>query len=295
MRIRTFGYFLTEAFKSLRRNSWIGLASVGTMAVSLIIVGVSLLLVINTNNLASKLESNVQISAFIKDDVDLEQARALESKILSINGIANIEFISKDRALEEFRRQLGDQSRMVRALGGNNPLPHSYRITVKDPKQVKPIALKIAKIAGIEKVNYGQGVIERLFAVTKWVRAIGVAVIVLLALAAIFLIATTIRLTVFARRKEIQIMKMIGATNWFIRWPFLLEGMILGFVGALLAVIVVCFAYLTLADYLQRDLAFMGLRTDMRFLINISASLLGVGTFLGAVGSGISMHKFLRV
>ncbi len=295
MKIKTFGYFFKEAVSSLRRNSWIGLASIGTVAVSLIIVGVSLLLVINTNSLATRLESNVEITAFVKDNLDYDKARALEDRIAAVEGVSSLKFVSKDKALEEFRKQLGDQSSMINALGGSNPLPHTYRITVKDPKQVKTVADLVQKISGIGKVNYGQGVIERLFAVTKWVRVIGLVLIVLLALAAVFLIATTIRLTVFARRKEIQIMKMIGATNWFIRWPFLMEGMALGFVGALIAVCIVGFSYSAFVSYLQADLAFMGLRSDTRFLLILSSVLLATGTVIGAVGSGISMRKFLRV
>lgn len=295
MKLKTFSYFLKEALMSLRRNSWIGLASIGTVAVSLIIVGVSLLLVVNTNLLTRKLESNVQITAFVREDVELREARNLEDRIVSVDGIEEVRFVSKEVSLELFRKQLGKQSRMVEALGGNNPLPHSYQISVKDPKQVKAVALKIEKIDGIEKVNYGQGVVERLFAFTKWTRLIGVALMLLLGLAAIFLIATTIRLTVFARRKEIQIMKMIGATDWFIRWPFLMEGMMLGFVGALLAVCIVGASYLSFVSYLQRDLAFIGLRADSDFLLIMSLILTGVGMFIGAVGSGISMRKFLKV
>ncbi len=297
MRIRTISYFIREALKSLYRNSWMGLASMGTVAVSLIIVGLSLITVMNANYLAARLESNVEIIAFIKSDVSEDDARALKNEIQSIPGVSSVEFRSKDQALVEFRKELGEQQNMINALGGENPLPHLYKVTTISPGDVEGVAKKLELFPQMEKVDYGKGVVEKLFSITRWVRLVGLTVIVLLGLAAVFLIATTIRLTVFARRKEIQIMKILGATNWFIRWPFLVEGMVLGFTGALIAVLIVDFSYLAVIDYVQKDLNLniLGLQKDTRFLLLLGGVMLGVGTFIGALGSGISMRKFLKV
>ncbi len=297
MRIRTLGYFIREALKSLYRNSWMGLASMGTVAVSLIIVGLSLITVMNTNYLAARVESNVEIIAFLKSDLSEDDARALQEEIQSIPGIAKVDFVSKDQALIQFRKELGEQQSMINALGGENPLPHLYKITTISPEDVQGVAKKLESFRQMEKVDYGKGVVEKLFSITKWIRLVGLTVIVLLGLAAVFLIATTIRLTVFARRKEIQIMKILGATDWFIRWPFLLEGMVLGFTGALLAVLIVDVTYVAVIDYIRKDLnlSILGLQTDPQFLLLLGGVMLGVGTFIGAVGSGISMRKFLRV
>lgn len=297
MKIRTFGYFVREALQSLRRNSWMVLASVGTVAVSLIIVGLSFITVVNTNYMAARLESNVEIMAYLKTDVAEDEARSLKEQITGIPGVAGVRFITKDEALQEFRRELGDQENMIDALGGDNPLPHVYKITTISPRDVADVANKLRDFRQVEKVDYGKGVVEKLFAVTKWIRLIGVIVIALLGLAAVFLIATTIRLTVFARRKEIQIMKVLGATNWFVRWPFLMEGMVLGFSGALVAVIVVNLSYTALTDYLSKDfnIGIFGLQTDFHFLAMMAAALLILGTLIGALGSGVSMRKFLKV
>ncbi len=297
MRIRNFGYFIREALKSLRRNSWMVLASVGTVTVSLIIVGLSLVTVINTNSLIARLESNVEIIAYLKDEVSEQDARALKEKIAAVPGVAGVQFKSRDQALTEFRRELGDQENMITALGGENPLPHLYKVTTNSPSDVAKVAGELAAFKQMDMVDYGRGVVEKLFTVTKWVRLVGLTVIVLLGLAAVFLIATTIRLTVFARRKEIQIMKILGATDWFIRWPFLMEGMVLGFTGALVAILVVDGSYLALTDYVHQYLNFniFKLETDPQFLVILGGTLLAAGTFIGAVGSGISMRKFLRV
>ncbi|PKM82339.1 MAG: cell division protein FtsX [Firmicutes bacterium HGW-Firmicutes-14] len=297
MRIRTIGYFVREALKSLNRNSWMVLASVGTVAVSLIIVGVSLITVMNATYLATRLESNVEIIAYMKTEVNEEEALALKKEINKIPGIAKLQFINKDQALQEFRRELGDQKNMVDALGGQNPLPHLFKISAIAPEDVEKVAGALEKMKQMEKVDYGKNVVDKLFAITKWVRLVGIVVIVLLGLAAVFLIATTIRLTVFARRKEIQIMKILGATDWFIRWPFLMEGIVLGFTGAIIAVVIVDLSYVTATDYVRENLnlGLFGLQTDPHFLMALGAAMLGVGTFIGALGSSISIRRFLKV
>lgn len=297
MRIRTFGYFTGEAFKSLRRNSWMGFASIGTVSVSLIIVGISLIIIINSNYLAARLESNVEIIAYLKSSVSVDQAIDLNQKIKKIPGVAKVRFVSKEEALTQFRKELGDQQNMIDALGGSNPLPDLYKISTISPQDVEKVANKLQAIGEMDKVDYGKGVVEKLFAITKWVRLVGIVVMSLLSLAALFLIATTIRLTVFARRKEIMIMKILGATNWFIRWPFLMEGMVLGFTGAVIAVIIVDASYLAFTKYIIRDLDFniFGLQSDSRLMVIMGGGMLIAGTLLGAFGSGISMRKFLRV
>lgn len=297
MKIRTLGYFIRQAFQSLNRNAWLGLASVGTMAVSLIIVGISLIVVMNTNYLAASLEANVEIIAYLKDDVSLEQAQELNNQIKDIPGVSKVDFVTKDEAMAEFRKELGDQQNMVDALGGSNPLPNLFKITTIAPQDVEKVANGLQAMSEMEKVDYGKGVVEKLFSITKWVRLAGLVMVALLGFAAVFLIATTIRLTVFARRREIEIMRVLGATNWFIRFPFLMEGTVLGLTGATLAVGVVFGLYIAFNNYIVRDLNFniLGLHTDLRMMLMLGGGMLVFGAFLGALGSGISMRRFLKV
>ncbi|MBQ1511843.1 MAG: permease-like cell division protein FtsX, partial [Selenomonadaceae bacterium] len=226
MKLRTSEYFIREVLISLRRNNWMSFASVGTVAVSLFVLGVFMLLVLNMNRLASTLESQVQISVYFQEDIKDSVRDKVEEDILEMQGIESVKYVSKDEAMERLKERLGDQKYLLDALEEKNPLPDSLEVTVKMPEMVETAANAIVKMDGVEEAKYGQDVVEHLFDITRLMRIFGLALMVLLAGATLFIISNTIRLTVFARRKEIAIMKYVGATDWFIRWPFLLEGMV---------------------------------------------------------------------
>lgn len=296
MSLSSVQYIFREAFKSLRRNVLISLASTGTMAITLLVAGIFFLILVNTQNITSNLESDIEISVSLKDGLSSQAIEDVGKKIKSIPGVAEERFISKDQALADLKKKLGRRE-IFEAMGGQNPLPHVYRVKVENPRQVNDVAAKIEKLPGIEKVNYGREIVERLFAITRWLRLIGYVLMALLALATLFLVGTTIRLAFFARRKEIQIMKFIGATNWFIRWPFLVEGIVIGLVGSLLAAGLLAAAYFSLLNYVYSSpyLAFIPLRDDRQFLILFFSATVASGIVLGALGSIISLHRYLKV
>jgi cell division transport system permease protein len=269
-------------------------ASVGVVAVSLLILGSSLLLVLNANNIAANLESSVEISVFLKDKTSSDQIRDLENKIKGEPEVAEVHFISKAQALEEMKKNFGDNQDILDGLEEKNPLPDTLRIKTGSVEQVEPLARQLESFDQVDQVRYGQGVVEKLLALSKWVRSAGLVTMLLLGVAAVFLIATTIRLSVFARRKEIGIMKMLGATNWFVRFPFLLEGMFLGLTGSLLAVIAVYFGYLSLIGRIEVSLPFFQLVSDRTVLVPLVEALLGLGLGIGVAGSMISLRKFLN-
>ena len=194
-----------------------------------------------------------------------------------------------------FKQRLGEQQSILKALDGGNPLPNAFEVKMDKPEQVKPVALAMAQFKGVENAKFGQEIVEQLFSLTKMVRIFGVVLIAFLALAALFIISNTIRLTVFARRKEIGIMKYVGATDWFIRWPFLIEGVILGFSGALVAVVLINNLYGALIQQVYESLAFLPLIPQYPFINNISMIVLVIGTVIGALGSTISLRKFMQV
>ncbi len=295
MKINTIGYLLGEAFASLRRNSWMALASATTVAVTLMILGASLLMVLNIDYLAGAVESEVEIAVFIKQDAAPQRVFEIGEEIKKVAGVNEVKFVSKDDALVELRKNFEQKQGVLDMLGEKNPLPDKYRVKMDKPEQVKPAAEKFKQIAGVDKVNYAQGVVEKLFPVTRWVRVLGLVSVSLLALAAIFLISTTIRLTVFSRRKEINIMKFLGATDWFIRWPFILEGIVLGLMGSLVAVLVLYFTYDNLNQALLRTLPFLPLQRDMSIIGQVYELIIVIGTALGAIGSMISVRRFLKV
>lgn len=293
MKISSFPYFVMQAFKSIARNRWMSAASAGTVAVSLFICGLFFLLVLNTNHIATDLESSVEITVFFKPDAPEQEVKAAADKLAALQGIKDIKFVPKDKALENLQKQFADRANLIKAIG-DNPLPDAYEIKVLKPENVTTIAQVAEKLPGVWKVHYGKGIVERMFEVIKWIRGIGLVLMSLLAFGALFLISTTIRLTIHARRKEITIMKYVGASEWFVRWPFLLEGMFLGLAGTIIASTALYFVYLGIVNSMGLALSFLPLIKDPNIILQVDAVLLAVGALLGAVGSSLAMKKYLR-
>ena len=295
MKLRTSEYFIQETLRSLRRNNWMSFASVGTVAVSLFVLGVFLLLVLNMNRLASSLESQVQISVYLADGLSESARKDIASDIEALQGIEEIRYVPKEEAKERLAKRLGDQKYLLDALGEKNPLPDSFEVVLKSPALVETAAAAITRMDGVEQAKYGQDVIEHLFAITRLIRIFGLALMVLLAGATLFIISNTIRLTVFARRKEVAIMKYVGATDWFIRWPFLLEGMVLGFVGGVIAAVALRSFYAAMAAKITDTLTFFPLMPQYPSMNYITVALLLAGMAIGALGSALSLKRFLKV
>lgn len=295
MKVRTIEYYIREVFISLRRNNWMSVASIGTVAVSLFIFGMFLMMVMNMNKLAENMESQVQINVYLLDKVDREQSRDIEKDLKEIEGVESVGFVTKDEAMERFKDRLGDQKTLLDALDETNPLPDSFEVTVTNPDLVKTAAEKMEKLDGVECAKYGQDVMEHLFEITRLLRIFGFTLMLVLAFATLFIISNTIRLTVFARRKEIAIMKYVGATDWFIRWPFVMEGMVLGLFGSIIAAMVLRTAYTAMAEKVYDTLAFFPLIPEQPFLTYITIVVVISGMVVGAIGSAVSIKKFLKV
>lgn len=295
MKLRTAEYFIREAVVSVRRNGLMSVASVSTVALSLLILGLFLIMVLNLNNMASVLESQVQVTVYLQDNLTDREMREIGTRITKMPGITQVIYVTKDEALSRFKERLGEQQGILNALGDTNPLPNSFEVKVDKPELVKPTAQAIGEFKGVENARFGQEIIEQLFKLTRMIRVFGVVLIIFLAFAALFIISNTIRLTVFARRREIGIMKYVGATDWFIRWPFLIEGMILGFSGALIAVLLLTKTYGMFTEQIYQSMTFLPVIPKYPFLTNIGLLLLLTGMVIGALGSTISLRRFLRV
>ena len=294
MKISTSEYIVRETMISLKRNSWMSFASIGTVAVSLFVLGMFLILVVNMNRMVASLESQVEISVYIRDEVSDSGIHALEERITQMQGVESVKYVDRETAMKRFRERLGDQQFLLDSLGETNPLPNSFEVRILRPDMVRTAAEAIAEMPGVETAKYGQDVVEHLFDITRLVRLFGLALMFVLAMATLFIISNTIRLTVFARRKEIAIMKYVGATDWFIRWPFLLEGIVLGCLGGIVAAIVLRGAYRVIAAKIYDTLAFFPLLPENPFLHYVTAAILVCGMFVGALGSTISLKKFLK-
>ena len=294
MKISTSEYIVRETMISLKRNSWMSFASIGTVAVSLFVLGMFLILVVNMNRMVASLESQVEISVYIRDEVSDSGIHALEERITQMQGVESVKYVDRETAMKRFRERLGDQQFLLDSLGETNPLPNSFEVRILRPDMVRTAAEAIAEMPGVETAKYGQDVVEHLFDITRLVRLFGLALMFVLAMATLFIISNTIRLTVFARRKEVAIMKYVGATDWFIRWPFLLEGVVLGCFGGIVAAIVLRGAYRVIAAKIYDTLAFFPLLPENPFLHYVTAAILICGMFVGALGSTISLKKFLK-
>ena len=295
MKPRTLKYFFKEALKSMKRNGLMTLASISTVALSLFMLGVFLCGVINLNNMASSLENQVQLSIYLKDGLTTDQIMAVGKQIKAIPNLKHLEFVNKEQAMKEFKARLGDQQQLVNALGDVNPLPNSYVLTFDNPSDVKATAKLDTTFQGVESTHYGQDIVEELFRITQVIRIGGIVLIAFLAAATLFIISNTIRLTVFARRKEIAIMKYVGATNGFIRWPFLIEGMLLGLVGAIIAVLCVGEFYHFITMEVSESLAFFPLVPMFPFFYDVAIYILVGGIIVGAIGSTISLKQYMKV
>ncbi len=287
-------YILPEPFISLKRNILMTIAAILTVVITLYLCGIFGILVMNINENATMMENSVEIKAFIKDGINQEQMDSLSAQVKEINGVAEVEYISKAEGLESMSEEFGENAQILSAVE-TNPLPNSYTISAASPEDVLPIVEELERIDEIEEVRYGQGTVEKLFLLMKWLRIMGIAIMALLGLCAVVLISMNIRLSVTARREEIQVMRYVGASNSFIIWPFILEGVLLGLLGGIVAIILVLCSYNGVLSKIVDTLQFMTfLRLgDVAGLIICLMILMGV--VLGALGSGIAVRKHMQV
>ena len=288
-------YFLREAFRYLWRNAFMTFASVATMALCLTMLGMFVLMGLNLNHMANQVESTVEISIYLEDDIAADDLKNLEVELKKFPGVQEFSYLNKEKALARFRERLGDRQDLLSALGGENPIPASFQIRVGSPEQVKPLVKATTEMKGVDDTQFGQEIVEQIFSVARWMRIISLVLVFFLGMASLIIIANTIRVAVFARRREISIMKYVGATDGFIRLPFIIEGIILGFFGSLVATIVVDIIYSVISAQLAGALAFLPILPKYPLLLWLSIGLLLLGPIIGALGSIISIKRFLKV
>lgn len=295
MKLQTAEYYFREVCVSMVRKRWMTFASIGTVAVSLFVLGVFLILVLNMSRLAASLESRVQVAVYLDDALTPENRAEVERMARAMKNVTAVEYVPKERALEILQARLGEQRKILDALGETNPLPNYFLVTVNSAQEVRKTATALADLYGVEEVNYGQDVVDNLFDLTRLLRIFGVVLLAILALATIFIISNTIRLTVFARRREIAIMKYVGATDWFIRWPFILEGVALGLIGGGISAVVLRSFYSAVTAKVSSVLVFFPLVEQYPFMNYLTLALIFSGVAIGILGSTVSLKKFLEV
>jgi len=295
MRISGVGYVVRDGFRYVWRNKIMSMASISTVAISLFLLGFVWLFISNVNHLVSSVESELEINAYFDKAYSREQAMALTSQINQLPGVDRVSFVTKEEGLFILNGRFGPDANLPDTVGDYNPLPDMIRVRATYPEMVPALAQRLENTSGIDTVRYGQGTVERLLTTAAWVRQAGLFGLVAISLAAIFLISTSIRLTVYSRREEINIMRLVGATNWYIRWPFLIEGVFIGLFGSLLACGVLYYGYLQLGVYMAENLQFIPLLNDPEILFNMGYTILAYGGGLGLVGSFLSVFRYLSV
>ena len=295
MKLQTIEYYFREVAISMIRNRWMTAASIGTVALSLFVLGVFFILVMNMNKMASSLESQVQISVYINDNLPEAGRKEIERMTRDMKSVSAVEYVPREQALKILRERLGENKKILDALGESNPLPNAFLVTVKSADDVKKTANLIGDLYGVDEVKYGQDVAANLFELTHLMRLFGVILMALLLFATIFIISNTIRLTVFARRKEIAIMKYVGATDWFIRWPFILEGVALGTIGGGVSALALQSFYAAMIDKIYESLAFFPMVEQYPFMQYLTIALIGAGIVIGISGSTVSLKRFMEV
>ncbi|AZU63959.1 permease-like cell division protein FtsX [Neobacillus mesonae] len=297
MKISTIGRHARESMKSLGRNGWMTFASVSAVTVTLILVGVFFVIMMNLNTVAQTVEEDVQIRVHIDVAANKQDQETLKSAIQAIPEVKTIQFSSKEDELKELVKSMGEEGKAFKLFEQDNPLNDVFIVKTKKPTDTMKAASKIEKLNFVAKVKYGQDKVEKLFKFIKASRNVGIVLIIGLFFTAIFLISNTIKITIIARRREIKIMRLVGATNSFIRWPFFLEGLWLGVLGSILPIILISIAYYRAFDYINPKLngTFIKILPFDPFMYQVSGILLLMGGLIGVWGSLMSVRKFLKV
>lgn len=297
MKARTLRRHVRESLKNLARNGWMTFASVSAVTVTLLLVGVFLAIILNINKVATTIEDNVEIRVHIDLAADKKEQEALKQKIESIPQVESVSYSSKEKELDNLIHSMGDEGKAFKLFEQENPLHDVFIVKTKQPQDTIDVANKIKKFDYADKVKYGQGTVEKLFKITDFARNMGLILIIGLLFTAIFLISNTIKITIFARKREIEIMRLVGAKNSFIRWPFFLEGLWLGILGSVIPITVIAIAYRAAYDYVQPKLAgnFIEVLPFSPFIYQLSTILVILGALIGIWGSLMSIRKFLKV
>ena len=295
MKINTVNYLLGDAFKSLKRNKTISIASIITVLITFVVLGTFLLVAENANQIIAGVENKIEIKVFLKDDIKLLEEREIQVKLREQKGVSDVTYESKEQAYKNVEES---NPKLLKGYTlEKNPFPASYIVKIEDTNEVNNIINEIQSLPGVEDVASQQDTIETIQSMVKGIRIVGVGLFVILIGVSIFLIMNTTKLTVYARRREVGIMKFVGATDWFIRWPFIIEGMVIGIMGALLSTVSLYFLYKFSYGYITSNLTMLLVPlVDPAYIFSgmIYQFILG-GMFVGGVASFLALRKFLKV
>lgn len=295
MKINTINYLVNDAFKSLKRNKTISIASVITVIITFFVLGVFVLVAQNANQMIAGLEDKIEIQVYLKDDIKLIDQREIQVKLKEQDGVESIEYESAEDA---YNKVLKSNPEFLKGYTlEKNPFPASYIVKLSDANKISSVSKAIDKMTGVESVESQKNIVTTMQKVIKVVKTVGFALGIILAAVSVFLIMNTTKLTVYSRRREVGIMKFVGATDWFIRWPFIIEGMVIGLIGAIISSLLLymgyCFALKGIGSaFLMMSFSFI---SSSYILTNVIFIFMGGGMLIGGIASYLALRKFLKV
>ena len=289
MRLNTVEFLLTQAWSAIVRNGAISGAAVTNVAVALCVLGAFALTAFNLDQLTSHQVAAVEITADLGKGANKDQ---IEQQLRQIAGIRTLRYVAKQEALEQLSKSYQFDLKTLQRIG--NPLPDSVRLVPADPNQVDALAVAVKGIRGVTDVRYGRQTTQRLLTLARGIKIAGLLAIIVLGTATLLLVSVTIRLTIYARRREIRIMQLVGATNWFIRVPFLMEGVFQGFTGGVVAVILLLPGYSYVQDVVEKSLPFVQVASSPQMMALIAVGTVLLGCIFGGVGSLIGLQRHLQ-
>lgn len=299
MKLRVFKNIIKQGFQGMWRNRSMGLASVSSISAVLVILGIILILVLSINNVVMEVKTKFdEIQVFLEDDLTNEDLDRIENEISAEENVLSLIFVSKNQGLELMKEQWGEEGHLLEGLEEDNPLENSYIIQLKDIQHADTVVKNLNNIEGITKINYYKDIIDKLMIFANYIRFGGIAVVGALVLVSIFIISNTIKITVSSRKKEINIMKYVGATNGYIRGPFIIEGILFGLIGAGIAILLINYGYeyffKSISDQLY-VLFTVYLVPPSNLVKDIVIIFSSIGVGIGALGSIVSLKRFLNV
>ena len=295
MKNSSIGYIIGSAFRGMRKHLMMTTASVSVLIACMIIIGTAYLFSQNVSNFMEQIEQQNEIVAYISDEVPEEDYQSLQEQIKSINGVGETDFITKDEALEDYREELGEEGSYLDAFTGeDNPLRNSFVITITELELFESASDSIASLEGIDHVRDTQEIVNILISLRKVVQVLGFWVMIILGLVSLFIISNTIKIAMFNRKTEINIMKYVGATNWFIRWPFIFEGFFIGVLAAAICFAMQWYVYNYLFTALFEGIGFIKLVPFSQLYWQIIVIFGVIGVVVGVFGSLTSIRKYLK-
>jgi len=296
MKIRGIRYFFSEAFKNIFSNGWMTIASIFTVIASLLVFGVFSVLTVNISGIVGDMEDSYQILVYIDDKVNDDGVRTIGEEIKETDNVFDATLITKDERFNNFRDGMGPKGSTLNRFENDNPLRDMYMVTLDDLSMSEDTIKVLEKIDGIDEIQRNEDAINKLVTIANYIQTFSLWIMVALAIVSVFIISNTIKLTVYTRRKEINIMKFVGATDWFIRWPFIIEGIFIGLIGAGVSIGLVIGGYSLLTGIISSlNVGFITMKPLSEIVTFIICSSLGLGAVLGGIGSFISVRKHLNV